>query len=107
MEEPESWTVPRGFRARPGPGGPELYRDPEWRTARRIRGVLDSLHRDIRAGSRVRVRQVLEGPVDVFRLESERPDLACTRTTLMDRDALETLLEEVGEDAVQGALDLS
>ena len=103
MSEP--WLIPRGFCARAGADGPEIYRDPYLRAARRVRGVLDSLHRDIRAGSRVRVRQIIEGPVDVFRLESERSDLTCRRTTLLDREALEMLLEEVGTAAVERAFD--
>ncbi len=95
--------VPRGFRARPGPNGVELYRDPDARTAHRVRGVLDSLHSDIRAGSRVRVRRVLSGPVDVYRLELERSELACRRTTLLDGDTFETLLEELDPDVVENA----
>ena len=87
--------IPRGFCARRGPNGLELYRDPDVRSARRLRGVLNSLHADIRSGSRVRVRQVLSGPIEVFRLELERAEMSCRRTTLLDGDTLETLLEEI------------
>ena len=41
----------------------------------------------------------------MFRLELERPDLACRRTTLLDRDAMEMLLEEVDEVALQEVFD--
>ena len=101
----EPWLIPRGFRARLGPEGLEIDRDPDLRAARRVRGVLDSLHRDILAGCRVRVRQVIEGPVDVFRLELERPDLCCRRTTLLDREAMEMLLEEVDQATVEQVFD--
>ena len=87
--------IPRGFCARWGPEGLELYRDPDVRSTRRLRGVLDSLHRDIRSGSRIRVRRVLSEPVEVFRLELERSEMSCRRTTLLDGDTLETLLEEI------------
>jgi hypothetical protein len=94
--------IPRGFRARVGDSG--LERDPGVRAARRVRGVLTSLHRDIRAGCRVRVRRVLSQPVELYRLELERSDLRCQRTTLLDGDALETLLEELGEQTVSESI---
>jgi hypothetical protein len=96
--------IPRGFRGKPGPRGLELYRDPERLAARRVRGVLTSLHRDIRAGSRVRVRQILSQPAALYRLELERSDLRCQRTTLLDADALEILLEELGEETVSQSI---
>jgi hypothetical protein len=92
--------IPRGFRARQGPEGLELERDPAAIVARRVRGVLTSLHRDIRAGSRVRVRRILSQPTELYRLELERNDLRCHRTTVLDGEALETLLEELGEQTV-------
>ena len=42
------------------------------------------------------MRQILSEPVEVFRLELERPDLAYQRVTLLDRDCLEELLETDG-----------
>jgi hypothetical protein len=33
----------------------------------------------------------------VFRLELQRPELACSRVTILDAEALETLLEELDE----------
>jgi hypothetical protein len=96
----DTWSIPRGFRMRPGPDGLKLQRDPAVLAARRVRGVLSSLHRDIQAGSRVRVRRVLSQPTELYRLELERSDLRCQRTTLLDGDTLETLLEELGEQTV-------
>jgi len=97
--------IPRGFRGRTGPRGLELYRDPDRRAARRVRGVLTSLHRDIRAGSRVRIRRIGSQPSERYRLELERNDLACQRVTLLDADALAILLEELGEEAVTQSID--
>jgi hypothetical protein len=88
-----------------GARGLELYRDPDHLAARRVRGVLTSLHRDIRAGSRVRIRRIGAQPGERFRLELERSDLACRRITLLDADALEVLLEELGEEAVGQSVD--
>jgi hypothetical protein len=97
--------IPRGFRGRLGPRGLELYRDPDRLAERRLRGVITSLHRDIRAGSRLRIRRIVSQPSELFRLELERSDLACQRTTLLDADALELLLEELGEEAVAQSVD--
>jgi hypothetical protein len=104
MSQLESWMTPRGFRARQGPHGLELQRDPAVLAARRVRGVLTSLHRDIRAGSRVRVRRILSQPTELYRLELERSDLRCQRTTVLDGETLETLLEELGEQIVSESI---
>jgi hypothetical protein len=100
MSTLDTWMIPRGFRARTGAGGLELERDPALRAARRVRGVLTSIHRDIQAGSRVRVRRIFSHPIELYRLELERSDLRCQRTTLLDADTLETLLEELGEQTI-------
>jgi hypothetical protein len=72
---------------------------PALRSARRAQRILDSLRLEL-AGEepcdRVRVRRILSEPVEVFRLELERPDLAYQRVTLLDRDCLEELLETDG-----------
>jgi hypothetical protein len=104
MSQLESWAIPRGFRARQGPDGLELQRDPALLAARRVRGVLTSLHRDIRAGSQVRVRRILSQPTELYRLELERSDLRCQRTTVLDGETLETLLEELGEQIVSESI---
>jgi hypothetical protein len=72
---------------------------PALRGTRRAQRILDSLRLEL-AGEgpceRVRVRRILSEPVEVFRLELERPDLAYQRVTLLDRDCLEELLETDG-----------
>ena len=45
------------------------------------------------AATTVRARRVFETPREIFRLEIESPGLGYQRTTLLDRDALEELLE--------------
>jgi hypothetical protein len=72
---------------------------PALRSARRVQRILDSLRLELAGdGSpgRVRVRRILSEPVEVFRLEFERPELAYQRVTLLDRDCLEELLETDG-----------
>jgi hypothetical protein len=64
-------------------------------TSRLIR-LLDSLREQIvrcNDGANVRVRQVFREPQEIFRIEIELPELGYQRTTLLDRDALEELLE--------------
>ena len=72
---------------------------PALRGARRAQRILDSLRVEL-AGEdpcgEVRVRRILAEPVEVFRLEFERPELSYQRVTLLDRDCLEELLETDG-----------
>jgi hypothetical protein len=65
------------------------------RSEQRLRRILDSLRSEIAEceGPSVRLRQVFETPRAIYRLELERPDLGYQRTTLLDREALEELLE--------------
>lgn len=70
-------------------------------TERRVRGILMSLHRDLDEGGTARVRQILSGPRELYRIELERPDFDYQRTTVLDRDTLETLLEETPEDVLR------
>lgn len=72
--------------------------DPALRSERRVQRILDSLRAEIcgegDGGCRwVRLRQVFSSPREVFRLEIEMPELGYQRTTLLERDALEELLE--------------
>jgi len=74
----------------------EEYLDPAMRCARRVERILDSLRAQIAADDgdkTVRVRRILSEPREVFRLEIEIPEQGYQRTTLLDRDALEELLE--------------
>lgn len=74
----------------------EAYLDPATRSARRMQRIVHSLRKDIAegGGSGLRIRQIFHTPREVFRLELELPDLGYQRTTLLDRQALEALLEE-------------
>lgn len=72
----------------------EAYLDPAVRSARRVRRILDSLRDEIGCGgTAVRVRRIFARPREIFRLEIESPELGYQRTTLLDREALEALLE--------------
>ncbi len=69
--------------------------------------IVDSLREQILAGGPgqcLRLRQVFATPREIFRLEIEEPEFHYYRTTLLDRDSLEDLLEseEVRERIVDG-----
>ena len=69
---------------------------PELRAERRVQRILDSLRSEILEGGGrelLRIRRVFSNPREIFRLELEMPELGYQRTTLLDRDALEELLE--------------
>lgn len=76
----------------------------------RARRMLDSLRDQILEGGggrNLRIRQVFRTPREIYRLELELPELGYQRTTFLDRDALEQLLEaddirEVVESASLG-----
>ena len=70
--------------------------------------IVDSLRAQILAGGpgqSLRLRQVFETPSEIFRLEIEEPEFHYYRTTLLDRDSLEDLLEteEVRERIIEGS----
>jgi len=70
--------------------------------------IVDSLRAQILAGGPgqcLRLRQVFTTPREVFRLEIEEPEFRYQRTTLLDRDSLEDLLEsdEVRERIINNA----
>lgn len=69
--------------------------DPLAHSEMRCQRILESLRSEIVAGAgrSVRIRQVFETPREIFRLELELPEFCYQRTTLLDRDALEELLE--------------
>jgi len=65
----------------------------------RCQRIVDSLRFQILHGGpeqSLRIRQIFSGPREIFRVEISEPDLRCSRTTLLDRDALEDLLETDG-----------
>jgi hypothetical protein len=62
----------------------------------RCQRIVDSLRHQILSGGPqqcLRIRQVFTNPREIFRVEISEPDLHYNRTTLLDRDALEDLLE--------------
>jgi hypothetical protein len=70
--------------------------------------IVDSLRAQILAGGPgqcLRLRQVFSTPREIFRLEIEEPEFNYQRTTLLDRDTLEDLLdsEEVRERIIDGS----
>ena len=75
----------------------------------RVRRLLDSLRSEILeggGGSNLRIRRVFKSPREIFRLELELPDLGYQRTTFLDREVLEELLDadEVREVVESGML---
>ena len=86
-------------RSRAARGATSRALHPALRGARRAQRILDSLRVELAgegACGAVRVRRILSEPVEVFRLEFERPELSYQRVTLLDRDCLEELLETDG-----------
>ncbi len=74
----------------------DAYQSPEFRAERRVQRILDSLRAEILEGGgceQLRIRRVFSNPREIFRLELEMPELGYQRTTLLDRDTLEELLE--------------
>ena len=79
----------------------EVYADPWSVSDARVRRILQSIQTDIDEGGVVRVRQILKNPRELYRLELERPDMSYERTTILDADALEELLEQLPEQTVR------
>ncbi len=84
--------------------------DPITRSEQRAERILASLRNEILEGGggrTLRIRQVFHTPREIFRLELQLPELGYHRTTLLDRDALEELLEaeEIREVVRRCALD--
>lgn len=70
----------------------------------RVQRIVDSLRAQITGAGpsqSLRIRQVFRTPREIYRVEIADPDLSYVRTTLLDRDALEELLEA---DEVRAAL---
>ena len=72
----------------------------------RCQRILESLRSEIiegGGGRNLRIRRVFETPREIYRLELELPELGYQRTTLLDREALEELLEADDVRAVVSA----
>ncbi len=93
--------LPGRFRLSNQPRGFDAGLAPWSGTQRRVRAILDSIHRDMFEGGTARVRQILSTPRELFRVEVEREEWAYLRTTILDRDALEALIEETPEAVVE------
>ncbi len=88
---------PRGsFKIANRGGAFDAFLDPLATSELRMQRILASLRNEIVEagdGCRLRIRQVFRTPREIYRLELELPELGYQRTTLLDRDALEELLE--------------
>jgi hypothetical protein len=86
---------PRGlYKIGTGPRSVDAVLDPISRRERRVERIVESLRAEIVGGNGgVRIRRIFENPQELFRLEIELPEMGYQRTTLLDRDALEALLE--------------
>ena len=85
-----------------GPAGAENLLDRFARSELRVHRILDSLRSEILESGSLRIRRVFTRPREIYRLELELPELGYQRTTFLDRDALEELLEA---DAVRQAVE--
>lgn len=91
-----------------GPGALDAFPNPVARSELRVQRILESLRSEIvDGGAGLRIRQVFETPREIFRLELELPELGYQRTILLDRDALEELLEADGVRAVVASAGLA
>ena len=67
---------------------------PELASTRRVERILASLLEDFRCEATVvRTRCIFREPREIFRLEIENVERGYSRTTLLDRDVLDELLE--------------
>jgi hypothetical protein len=85
--------------------GIEGFPNPLARSEMRVQRIIESLRNEIieaGASSNLRIRQIFETPRELFRLEFEVPELGYQRTILLERDALEELLET---DEIRAAVD--
>lgn len=73
----------------------DAYLHPSMRSARRVRRIVDSLRAQILGDGveSLRVRCVLRDPREIFRVELDVPSLGYQRITLLDREALDQLLD--------------
>lgn len=67
---------------------------PELANLRRVERMLASLLEEFRSASTVvRARCIFRDPREIYRLEIQNPERGYQRTTLLDRDVLDELLE--------------
>jgi hypothetical protein len=68
------------------------FLDPARARARRVERILASIRQDIDAGGTASVRQIMRSPRELYRIELELPEMAYQRITILDREALQSLL---------------
>jgi len=110
MRPPGSFKIARRHRFGRTPpcanGAVSPCRDLPLSDEDRSQRVLESLRNDIlesgEAGN-LRIRCVFRSPREIYRLEFEIPEREYQRTTLIDRDTLEELLEADEVRAIIGA----
>ena len=73
----------------------------------RVCRIIASIQSDLDLGGTCRVRQILKSPRELFRIELERPDMSYDRTTILDRDALTQLLEQLPEQTINESFQFS
>ncbi len=83
---------PGSFRIR-RPNGHSKSHDPLEFAGRRGQKLVDSLCAEILEGENLRIRRIFEQPRAIYRIELDKPDMSYQRTTLLDEDTLEELLE--------------
>ena len=87
MRPPGSFKIARRTRSE----GPHL--ESFGFRATRCQRLVDSLCSEILEGENLRIRQIFEQPRAVYRIELDKPEMSYQRTTLLDEDILEELLE--------------
>ena len=102
-----SYKIANRGRGLSGGHGLGSLLDPLTRSEMRSQRILRSLRDEILLGGgaqSLRIRRIFRTPREIYRLELELPELGYQRTTLLDRDALEELLEaEDVRQAVEGS----
>lgn len=93
--------IPGSFRLAYQTRAMEILANPLAFSRRRVGRILASIQHDIDEGGTASVRQILKGPRELYRLEVERPDMSYLRTTILDRDTLDTLIEQTSEDTLR------
>ncbi len=93
--------TPGRFRLSNQPPGLRAGLDPWAGAQRRVRAILSSIQQDLFEGGTTRVRQILSSPRELYRVEVEREEWSYLRTTILDRDALEALIEETPEQLIE------
>ncbi len=77
------------------------FLDPARARARRVERILASIRQDIDNGGTASVRQIMRSPRELYRIELELPEMAYQRITILDREALQSLLECAEESALR------